>query len=240
MYTQCNHCKAIFHIDMKEVTSSKGLLRCGECLNTFNAVESLSTAIPEKFQNANAQYSDKEKAYINSMDDWQSAKTQSNQQKLNRASTLKEPSTLSSKRIDNTKTTNLFLVSLFLLTFLLAAQVLYHNPTLYSNNVPIRLPEQVEMLNYNVFTHPNESGVLLISGSLQNMAKHAQPYPSLEVSLTDAQSNLVAFSRFYPKEYLSSNTLTNTSLLPTETPISIRLKIKDPGNAATQFKFSFK
>ncbi len=226
MYTQCNHCKAIFHVDMKEVTSSQGLLRCGECLNTFNAVDSLSTAIPEKFQAPNPQYSDNEKAHLSSMDDSKANENKSNYHRHENTKTLN-------------KSANLFLASLFLLTFLLAAQVLYQNPSLYSDNVTARLPDTVEMLNYNVFAHPNEAGVLLISGSIKNNAEHAQPYPSLEVSLTDAQSKLVGFSRFTPEEYLS-NTITNTALFPVATAVSLRLKIKDPGSTATQFKFSFK
>jgi hypothetical protein len=192
-------------------------------MNTFNAVDSLSTAIPEKFKNLN--HSDKEKAHLNSMDDWETAENTTKNKNSNTTA--------------QTKSANLFLASLFLLTFLLAAQVLYHNPSLYSDNVPERFPDKVEMLNYNVFAHPNEAGVLLISGSIKNNAEHAQPYPSLEVSLTDAESNLIGFSRFSPEEYLS-NTTTNTTLFPISTPVSLRLKIKDPGSAATQFKFSFK
>jgi len=226
MYTQCNHCKAIFRVDMKDVTSSQGKLRCGECLNIFNGVESLSTAIPEKFQISSAQYSDKESVHTNSIDDSHSTKNRPNDNRPEKSNT-------------QSRSANLYLASLFLLTFLLAAQVLYHNPSLYSDNIPTRLPDKVEMLNYNVFAHPNEAGVLLISGSMKNNAKHAQPYPSLEVSLTDAQSNLLGFSRFSPQEYLS-NTITSSALLPIETPVSLRLKIKDPGSAATQFKFSFK
>jgi hypothetical protein len=180
--------------------------------------------MPEKFQDPQANFSSEEKA-VNTLDNLQSVNTKN----------AKNQQSSQSKA----KSDKLFLVSLFLLTFLLAAQVLYRNPSLYSDKIAKRLPEKVEMLNYNVFAHPNEAGVLLISGSMKNNAEHAQPYPTLEVSLTDAQSNLLGFSRFSPKEYLS-NTTTNTALLPTETPISIRLKIKDPGSAATQFKFSFK
>jgi len=218
MYTQCNHCKAIFLVDMKEVTSTKGQLRCGECLNTFNAVDTLSTSMPEKFQSTNSE---------------------SHEESKNQIKTSSTNIFSSKNKSAKNNSANLFLASLFLLTFLLAAQVLYQNPSLYSENIPERLPEKVEMLNYNVFAHPNEAGVLLISGSIKNNAEHAQPYPSLEVSLTDAQSNLVGFSRFPPEEYLS-NTTTNTTLFPISTPVSLRLKIKDPGSAATQFKFSFK
>lgn len=217
MYTQCNHCKAIFLVDMKEVTSKKGQLRCGECLNTFNAVDTLSTSMPEKFQSTNSESHEKSKNQI---------KTSSTNIFSSKNKSAKNNSA------------NLFLASLFLLTFLLAAQVLYQNPSLYSENIPERLPEKVEMLNYNIFAHPSESGVLLISGTIQNNAKHSQPYPSLEIALSDEKEKLVAFSRFAPKEYLSHDT--HLTLFPVATAIDLRLKIKDPGSNATQFKFSFK
>ncbi len=224
MYTQCNHCKAIFLVDMKEVTSTKGQLRCGECMKSFNAVDSLSTTMPEKFKDPNPYLSVEERIHLNSIDDWQSIETNT-KTNFDKAKTLFSAS-------------NLFLVSLFLLTFLLAAQILYNNPSIYSDNIAERAPEKIEMLNYNIFAHPNEAGVLLISGSMKNNAKHAQPYPSLEVSLTDTQSNLVALSRFSPQDYLSHDT--HLALLPVATPVDLRLKIKDPGSNATQFKFSFK
>ncbi|KAG1682829.1 tRNA-dihydrouridine synthase B [Nymphon striatum] len=58
------------------------------------------------------------------------------------------------------------------------------------------------MISNNVFAHPNEDGVLLISASIENIAERKQYYPALEVSLTDADSNLVALRRFKPSEYL--------------------------------------
>lgn len=48
MYTQCNHCKAIFRVTMKELTTAQGLLRCGECDAIFDAMKSLSTTLPEE------------------------------------------------------------------------------------------------------------------------------------------------------------------------------------------------
>ena len=54
MYTQCNHCKAIFRVTMKELTAAQGLLRCGECDAIFDAMKSLSTTLPEERRFAQA------------------------------------------------------------------------------------------------------------------------------------------------------------------------------------------
>ena len=49
MYTQCQHCKAIFEVSMREVTIAAGKLRCGECNEVFDAMLTLSTTLPEPF-----------------------------------------------------------------------------------------------------------------------------------------------------------------------------------------------
>lgn len=226
MYTQCTHCKAVFRVDMKEVTTAKGQLKCGECLQTFHSIDSLSTSKPDKpnfsdTDNSNIETSEYTSKYENEAPDLAASTTATPIQK--------EKSSKSDKII---------LASIFLLTFLLTAQILYQNPSLYSNAPPEREPEKVEMLNYNVFAHPSEKGVLLISGTLQNNADHAQPYPTLEVSLSDAEDKIVGLSRFAPEEYLSESS--QVGLLAQNKPIHLNLKIKDPGKNATHFKFGFK
>jgi len=208
---------------MKDITTSQGELKCSECLNVFNAVESLSTSKPEKPLFSSNTYNKEEVESIAAIDDWQSHST---------------PLKTKAKKDTTDKSGTIFLVSLFLLTFLLLAQILYQNPSIYTDAPPKRDAEKIEMLNYNVFAHPTESGVLLISGAIQNNAEHAQPFPTLEISLTDKQSNIIGLSRFAPKEYLPS--ITKINLMPVATPVSLSLKIKDPGNNATHFKFGFK
>ena len=221
MYTQCTHCKAVFRVDMKEVTTAQGQLKCGECLNTFHSIDSLSTSRPDKptFPKSD-----------NTFNDRREAKPVTNDEFTSSATPLKPKKNSSSDK--------LILASIFLLTFLLTAQILYNNPGLYSEAPPVREPEKIEMLNYNVFAHPSEKGVLLISGTIQNNADHAQPYPALEVSLTDNQANVVGLSRFSPEEYLSKSS--QMLLLSKNKPVNLDLKIKDPGQNATQFKFGFK
>jgi len=93
------------------------------------------------------------------------------------------------------------------------------------------------MLNHNVFAHPIEKEVLLISASIENTADFDQPFPILEVRLTNSQSELVALRRFSPEEYLDK--FTAATLLRRKQATSIKLKIKDPGSQATRFQFDF-
>jgi len=222
MYTQCSYCKAVFQVDMKDVTTAQGKLKCGECLHTFNAVESLSTSKPDKPLFSNITYKKEEIGSIAAMDDWQSYDATNSVVDKDK-----------SKQSDT-----IYLASLFLLTFLLVAQILYQNPSLFSDAPAKREADKIEMLNYNVFAHPTELGVLLISGAIQNNAEHTQPFPTLEITLTDKQTNIVGLSRFHPREYLPKTI--HKGLMPKGMPVSLNLKIKDPGNNATHFKFNFK
>ena len=86
MFTQCTHCQAIFRVNMRELTVSKGLLRCGECLEVFDSSESLSTTMQKPFVASKADTSQtdvqthttetisKEKQQtIKALDDWQNS-----------------------------------------------------------------------------------------------------------------------------------------------------------------------
>lgn len=228
MYTQCEHCKAIFRVNMREVSIAKGKLRCGECKEVFLATSNLSTTLPEPFQ---------PNVHIEEL----SASPPPNVVNPTRSKALKQPAppqfTVKSIEKDSQKNKINWLSLLgILLALLLFAQVLYNNRHLFIN-IPKHSPEKVEMLMHNVFVHPNESGVLLISGSMINNAKYPQAYPILELRLTNAQSKVISLRRFKPSEYLDK--YSNSMLLPSNEATSLKLKIKDPGDSAKRFQFGF-
>ncbi len=229
MYTQCEKCKAIFHVNMREVTIAKGQLRCGECNAIFNATKSLSTTIPESYQELEDKKSDTDIVDVHK-------KIIQSQQEQEQRVILPSPTKLSVKT-SNTKEISIWpIMGVSLLILLLIAQVAYNKRHLILGT-PIHNPEKIQMLNHNVFAHPNKPNILLISAQIENTAKKAQPYPVLELSLKDAQSNLVAFRRFLPKEYLTD--YSSDQLIPAKLPITLKLQIKDPGNNATRFQFEF-
>ncbi len=243
MYTQCEHCKAIFEVSMREVTVASGKLRCGECNQVFDAMASLSTTMPEPFsaetahQKQNTSSSDKE----HSPTKQPSARTDLNENlqhrpQISKPSGIKENVKDIAEDINKTIERKWVKPIALSLAILLLAQVLYNNRQ-YFTHTPIHEPDKIKMLSNNVFAHPNEVGVLLISASMENQADHDQPYPVLEVSLTDSQSRLIALRRFKPSEYLEH--YNNKMLLKVNKPTNLKLKIKDPGDDATRFQFKF-
>ena len=221
MYTRSSHCKAIFRVTMKELTAAQGKLRCGECAAVFNAMDSLSTKLPEQDDPAG-------NVAFDSLNQ--------NPKQHYKASTTKQ----TQNEAPRENKTPLFSGALLpvalasLLTIILATQV-WLTRDLWFNT---RHPEKVKMLSRKVFTHPSQPDALIITGAIENTAERSQPFPYLEARLLDGNDKVVALRRFRPHEYVEN--YQQDELLESNKQTSIRLKIQDPpGHLAKQFKFSF-
>ncbi len=211
MFTQCAHCGAVFRVRMKELTVAQGQLRCGECDSIFNAMDTLSTTLPKK------QALDKQTPDGDDVD----------------------PDVLMPKYTRDAakqKIKGLQSLAVLALLLLLIVQFLYTKKYWFTEELK-REPEQVQMISRNIISHPNDTGVLLISASIENKAKYAQPYPYVEVTLLDDKENIIALRRFKPAEYLQYY-VENEVFLPNK-EVMLQLKIADPGEKATRFNFRF-
>lgn len=227
MYTQCDKCKAIFEVSMREVTVASGKLRCGECNSVFDVMSTLSTTMPEPYSEA---LHTPESPQENTQKDQEHSNTA---RKESIRPEFEKPTLKDRAKDINSKWLKIAALSL---ATLLLAQVLYNNRHHFTR-APIHAPDQIEMLSNNVFAHPNETGVLLISASIENHAERVQYFPVLEVSLTDSESRLVALRRFKPSEYLEN--YNKKRLLNIKKPVNLKLKIADPGSDAVHFQFKF-
>ena len=248
MFTQCEKCKAIFRVNLREITVTKGKLRCGECYTIFDATNTLSNTMPTPFQAVvdletleHPIHTKKHSAPIIDTD------TRSDEQTISIRNSSEEPQESFSYKenteketIKNTaKTSGLtkwLLIAIILLALLLPLQIFF-NMKFKESEEPLHAPEKIQMLNYNVFAHPNESGVLLISATLKNIAKFEQPYPIIELRLSNSKSKVIALRRFRPNEYLQNHK--EKLMLAKDQQSKINLKIKDPGSKATRFQFKF-
>lgn len=258
MYTQCTHCKAIFRVTMKELTTAQGLLRCGECNNTFDAMESLSSTL-------HTENTYKGKA----------AQPNTSTEKGSDLTGSQTTKTYSSAE-DNAQ--KYILLAVVGLAFLLLFQVLYsyrdwlaHNPvtgsvtrticeTINCSITPKRAPENIKIISRNVYAHPNEAGALMIAASMRNKAPFDQPYPLIEVSFLNSLGDVVALKRFPPSTYLRNTEASQNidrdssereqeaqerdsnskkTLFSKNDTFNFKLKISDPGNDAVRFQFRF-
>jgi hypothetical protein len=255
---------------MKELTAAQGLLRCGECGSTFDAMKSLSTTLPEDRQflqqkekesvddkQAEAQQPQtRKKIYLSQ------AKKESEQKQQKKKASLKTPISSSGDTfhsLSNTRrkrhSSKFIAIAVGSLALLLLIQLLYNQKDWLADqpltagmtrafckvvgcNVNIRRDlTRLEMLNRNVYSHPNEADVLMITASIENRADFEQPYPLLEISFLSSSGDVVALRRFKPDEYLI-NTSPQAMMMPSK-PVDLRIKIADPGKDAIRFQFRF-
>lgn len=102
----------------------------------------------------------------------------------------------------------------------------------------VAAPRQLHLLASNVETHPNAAHALMISLSLRNDARFAQPWPTVVVSLEDAQGRKVAMRRLLPTDYLDDDTILQRGLAPGATT-ALLLEVEDPGKQAVAYEFAF-
>lgn len=141
--------------------------------------------------------------------------------------------------------------SIALFLALLTQITIYETPALRANNVtrpaieslyaafghplpPRRDLAALYVSRAKVTSAPGTGAALLVTASLTNRADFAQPYPMLEVSLTNRFGNPVGRGLFSAMNYLPHPADAATKLRAGETQ-SVRLEIADPGTEAVGF-----
>ena len=253
MYTQCSHCKAVFRVTMKELTAAQGLLRCGECDTIFDAMKALSTTLPEERTFATNQLNDTVDANTKPAD------TRIRVLPANHASKGKNKSNFTAARNSKAKaparSRKLLWLSLAALAILLILQLLYTSRAWFmeqplTSDISRRIctfigcemqtprnVKKIRVMSRSVYSHPNAPEHLIISSSIQNDASFAQPYPTLEISFYNSESEVVALRRFKPEEYIGEKK--SGTMMPSGTPEEFSVHIADPGKEAVNFQFRF-
>lgn len=100
-----------------------------------------------------------------------------------------------------------------------------------------REPAAMNILTRDVRPHPSMPEALIISASFRNDARWSQPWPRLDLTLSDINGQPIARRRFTPEEYLGH--LQSAPLIQPGQSASIALEVRDPGKQAVAFEFGF-
>lgn len=105
-----------------------------------------------------------------------------------------------------------------------------------------QLPDQIDInslraVDRSVVMHPTVAKALIIKFGIINLASFSQPYPVLEIRLTDRAGRLVVVNRFLPSEY--SRGWQQGDVLDSGKRLDIGLAVEDPGNTAMSFELDF-
>ncbi|KFN42421.1 DUF3426 domain-containing protein [Arenimonas oryziterrae] len=99
-------------------------------------------------------------------------------------------------------------------------------------------PDAFHVTSREIRPHPSVPGVLLVSASFRNDAAFPQPWPQLELSLSNLDGDALGLRRFSPHEYLGSEP--TTMQIASGQSASITLEVLDPGKRAVSFNFGFR
>lgn len=97
---------------------------------------------------------------------------------------------------------------------------------------------RLSMVARDVQAHPSVPGALLITANLRNDAPFAQPYPVVSITLSDANGNKLAMRRLRPAEYLGDAAILQKGIPPGGSA-ALMLEVEDPGGKAVAFEFAF-
>lgn len=208
MYTRCPQCRTIFRISPAQLEARQGLVRCGVCAAVFQAEQSLLDELPADDAASTMPESVRTEPMEGPMavpDD---------------GLPLMDDLPLARKR--RRVPTTLWYLGVLLLLALAAAQVAYfYAPqlardarlkpwlALYCEKLgcstePPRGALPIDLAETAVEPHPQYQNALRLHAVLVNRAERAQPWPLMEVSLTDSEGQVLARRHFTAAQYLES------------------------------------
>lgn len=105
-------------------------------------------------------------------------------------------------------------------------------------NLPLRQAlNSIELIDHAVQSHPRYANSLVITATIVNSAPFPQPYPVVEILMTDIAQNRIASRRFDPVEYLAGTS--PDGAFDSEIAVHLMLEVLDPGKDAVGFEFKF-
>lgn len=96
----------------------------------------------------------------------------------------------------------------------------------------------LKAVNRTVVSHPTLANALIIEFGIANGAQFSQPYPVLEIRLTDRAGRLVVTNSFSPSDY--TNNWESGDVLDVGKRLDVALTVEDPGNTAVSFELDFR
>jgi len=96
----------------------------------------------------------------------------------------------------------------------------------------------ITVVNRDVRAHPRYQDTLLVNATISNGARSAQPFPRIQLALSDSNGRVIAARAFAPAEYLDSSIDQQIGMVP-GAPVHVVLEIAGVGAEAVSFEIGF-
>ncbi len=261
MYTQCPECQTIYKLSGADLAGAHGSVRCGHCAAVFDALWTLTSQLPPEPLDYLDVHPPQAAPPQLDLPVFRPAPPDAmlfvgaiQRDEAEHGPSL--PAFAASRRRTRTMRTAPWVFGSLLLALLLAGQIAWAERAYWIDDAharawlePVcaqlgcRLPlrhdaNTLALLSRDIRPHPSVSGALIISATLRNDAAFAQPYPTVEVALSDLDEKRIAMRRFQPREYLA-DPRTIARGLGAGASTSLVFEVADPGQDAVAFEFKF-
>ncbi len=106
-------------------------------------------------------------------------------------------------------------------------------------HLPLRTDaNRLELLSRDIRPHPSVQNALIISATLHNSSDFSQPFPVVEITLSDLDENRVGMRRFQARDYVNDAKTLRRGLSPGAN-VALVFEVADPGKNAVAFEFKF-
>ncbi len=96
----------------------------------------------------------------------------------------------------------------------------------------------ISVVNRDVRVHPRYQDALLVNATISNGARFAQPFPRIQLALSDSNGRVLAARAFAPAEYLDASIDQQLGMAP-GAPVQVVLEIVGVGPEAVSFEIGF-
>jgi predicted Zn finger-like uncharacterized protein len=102
---------------------------------------------------------------------------------------------------------------------------------------PPRAPGHIEVLAHQLQERPDRPGVLHFQLRMISRARHAQPFPVVELQLSDHLNRPAGIGRFPPEQYLPG--FRPDQVMAPDTPVELELDLEEPGSGMIGYQIEF-
>lgn len=263
MYSQCPECLTVFKISPAELAAAHGSVRCSHCNALFDALPSLSESLPAepigKLERHPQEIAPPQlglPVFRPNRGAQGSLFLDPDERPRGRERASGPPQFAHRRRDSDRGGNGVWIVGSFVLLLVLAAEIAWAERDLWINDsslrpaiveacarlgcqVPLRKDDELlQLASRDIRPHPSVPGALIISATLQNAGAFAQPFPTVEITLSDLDEQRIAMRRFRPEEYISDPHALLGGLAP-NAKAPLVFEVADPGKNAVAFEFRF-
>ncbi len=263
MFTQCPECLTVYKVGASEIAAARGNARCAHCNALFDVLATLSEQLPAEPIDRLERNEERGTPPQLALSVFRPTRPgqgtlffDPDDRPRGPAERSSAPQFARARRRHRRGGNRRWIIGSLALVFVLAGEVAWSERSRWISDPRIRpwldaacarlgcdLPlrrddELLQLASRDIRPHPSVAGALIISATLHNAADFAQPFPSVQVTLSDLDEKRIAMRRFRAAEYVADNEALRKGLAAGANA-SIVFEVADPGRNAVAFEFSF-